>query len=222
LLTTLVLAGALLASPRVQAEKWDIKAGLMPSASVSYSISSAVSVGGEEHTATFIYMFETKAAEQDKPLAATLSWKDGTLENGQSFPDTAWDVKLDSHGLITDADGDETSKKTLMPFVFVYPDNAVAVGDTWSETVKGGSDKDDRSMTADMKADSMDKVGDVDVMKVTETLTQKGDDGLKCTGTWWVDKSGKVLKFDVTYSNWEVAMVPGQMLDGHMTGSIAK
>jgi len=224
LLTTIVLAGALLASPQA-GDKWDIKAGLAPKSSTTWNVTTNVVMGGDQHTATMKFLVATNDKDADKPLKGTVSWKDLTIESGQSMGDSDWDVTYDPHGLVADttaSDGADTVQKLLTPFMFAYPDAAVGVGDTWSATIKGGTDKDDRSITEDMKVDSMDKVGDADVLKVTETLSQKGADGLKGTGTWWVDKTGKILKFQVHTTNWEVPMVPGQMLDADITAEIAK
>ena len=224
MLTTLVLASALLVTPQ-NADKWDIKAGFAPKLSTTWNVTSNVTMGADQHTATMKLEVATKDQDASKPLAGTVSWKDLTIESGQALDDSDWDVTFDPHGLVMDSsasDGADVIRKLLTPFLFAYPDAAVGVGDTWTATVKGGSDKDDRSITEDMKVDSMDKVGDVDVLKITETLSQKGTDGLKGSGTWWVDKTGKVLKFKVHAANWEVPMVPGQLIDADISGDIVK
>ena len=222
MLTTLILAGALLA-PSQTPDKWDLKAGLAPKTSLTWHVVSNVTMGSEQHTATMKFVEETKGQDAGKPLNATVSWRELTLENGQPMDDNSWDLTLDPHGMITDSQGNDADavRKMLTPFLFAYPDAPVAVGDTWTVTAKGGTDKDDASITEVMKVDSMDKVGDTDAMKVKETLSQKGTNGLSGSGTWWVDKTGKVLKFDVTVTNWEVTLVPGQM-DAEMKGDLAK
>lgn len=224
MLTTLVLASALLASPQT-GDKWDIKAALAPKASTTWDVTTDVMMQGQPTNATMKLVLELKDTPADKPLKATFSMKDLTVEGGQTMPDNAWDVTLDSQGAITDSEaqeGPDAMRQFLMPWVFVYPDKPVGVGDTWTDTVKVGSDKADRSIVITMKADSMDKVGDVDALKVTEDLAQKGDSPLKSTATWWVDKTGKILKFDVKSTNWSVPMLGDQLLDAGFKGTLAK
>lgn len=224
MLTTLVLAGAMLASPQT-ADKWDIKTGLAPKASAMYDVTTGVMMAGEPHTANFKLGIELKDTPAGKPLTAVFSMKDLTTDSGQALPDNSWNATLDMEGAIVDSDaqeGPEAIRQFLTPWVFVYPTAPVGVGDTWTDTVKLGADKTDRSIVFNMKADSMEKVGGVDALKVTEDLTQSGDAGLKSTGTWWVDKSGKVLKFDIKTNNWVVPMVGDQPMDATFTGTLAK
>jgi hypothetical protein len=188
-------------------------------------MTTSVDQGGTEHTATMTMILDIKDGDKDKPLKADVTWKDLLLDGAQAVPDNSWSVVLNGQGAIADSDateGADAIKKMLAPMTFVYPDKPVAVGDTWTNTVKAGSDKSDESITVDMKADSLDKVGDVDALKITETLTQKGDGSLKGTGTWWVDKTGKVLKFETKVSNWMVPMAGDQAMDASFKGSIAK
>src|SRR4051812_12976678 len=65
LLTSLVLAGAMLVTPHAQ-DKWDIKTGLAPNASVKYAVTTDVTLQGEEHSATMNYVLSTKAAQDGK------------------------------------------------------------------------------------------------------------------------------------------------------------
>lgn len=224
MLTTLVLAGAMLASPQA-GDKWDIKAALAPKASVAYDVTTDVMMMGEPHTATFKLAIELKDTPANKPLVAMISMKDLTTDGGQTMPDNSWNATLDPSGGILDSDaqeGPDAIRQFLTPWVFIYPDKAVGVGDTWTDTIKLGDAKTDRTITFNMKADSMEKVGDADALKVIENLTQNGDQGLKSTGTWWVDKTGKVLKFDIKTSNWVVPMVGDQPMDAGFKGTLSK
>ena len=214
----------MLATPQA-ADKWDLKAALAPKATTTWDLVSSVNQAGEDHTATMKLIISLKDAEKDKPQKATYSWKELLLDGGQNIPDNDWDVTIDGQGGITDSeasDGVEAMQTLLMPMTFIYPDKPVGVGDSWTLTVKAGSDKSDRSYTIEAKADSMDKVGDADAMKVTEKIDQKGDDKLTADGTWWVDKTGKVLKFEVKASGWKVPMAGPNAMDVTFKGTLAK
>ena len=222
MLTTIVLAGALLATP--QAEKWDIKAGLAPKATGKWSVSTDVTAGGENHTATMKLVMTVKDAEADKPLKATYEWKDLTVDGSMQIPDDAWDVTLDAMGGITDAtggDGADSVRQMLMPTVFIYPDKPVGVGDTWTDTLKVNG-KDDQAMTFEMKADAIEKIGDADVLKVSGSIAQKGADGLNGKSTWWISKEGKVLKFESKVSGWIVPMAGQDPMDATFKGELEK
>src|SRR5438309_1093387 len=65
LLTTLILAGTLLASP--QADKWDIKAGMAPKSSATYDLVINVMVNGSPQSATGKFVVDMKDAPQGKP-----------------------------------------------------------------------------------------------------------------------------------------------------------
>jgi len=207
------------------ADKWDIKAAFAPKASAKYDLNITVVQGGEDHTAVMKYGITLKDTAKDKPLEGTYTWTDLMLDGGQAVPDQTWDVTFDTMGGIatTDAqEGEDAIRSMLMPISFIYPDKAVEVGDTWTETLKAGTTISDRSMTCEMKAEAMEKVGDVDTLKVTEKISQKGDTPLTATGTWWVDKDGKVLKFEVKTTNWYVPMAGDALMDATFTGTLAK
>lgn len=224
MLTTIVLAGALLATPQA-ADKWDIKAALAPKTTMKWDITTAVVQGGQEHSATWKLVLDSKDPVKDKGLAATISWNELMLDGGQGVPDQTWDVTLSPMGSIAESDaseGVEAIRTMLMPFMFVYPDKAVGVGDTWSDTIKAGTEKADTSMTCEMKAEGMEKVGDVDALKITEKISQKGDAGLNGTGTWWVGKDGKVLKFETKVTGWAVPMAGPDPMDATFTGTLSK
>jgi hypothetical protein len=223
LLTTLVLAGAMLASP--QADKWDIKAGLAPKTTASYDLAINVSAGGQDHSAAGKLVITIKDTPQGKPPSAVYDMKDVTTDGGNAVPDQSWNLTLDNAGGIVNSDSEaglDPVRTFLMPWTFIYPDKAVGVGDTWTDTIKVGEGKTDQSYVVNMKADSMDKVGDADALKVTEDLTQAGDNGMKSTGTWWLDKSGKILKFEVKTSNWVVYLMGDQPMDATFTGIASK
>ena len=223
MLTTLVLAGALLATP--QADKWDIKAGMAPKVSSSYDLVINVMVNGTPQAATGKLLIDRKDVAQGKPPAATYSMKDVLLDSGQNVPDQTWNLTLDPSGGIVDTDSDagaDAVRTFLIPWTFIYPDKPVGVGDTWSDTIKAGDAKNDQSFVINMKADSMDKIDGADALKVTEDLTQAGDGGMKSTANWWLDKNGKILKFDIKTSNWVVYLMGAQPFDATFTGTPTK
>jgi hypothetical protein len=223
LLTTLALVGALLTTP--QADKWDIKTAVAPKASATWDVSADVVAPDGDHHAAFKLVIEVKDTEKDKPLQSTYSWKELVLDSGQGMPDNSWDVKIDAQGGITGTEateGGDALRKMLIPMTFLYPDKAVGVGDAWTNTLKSESEKDDHSITVDFKVEAAEKLGDVDVLKITEKFTEKGPDGMTGTGTWWVDKAGKPQKFEVKANRWVVPMAGTDSMDATLKGTLAK
>lgn len=221
MLSTIALIGALLVTP--QADKWDLKAPLTPKTTSTWNVTIKADVGGEEHEAVMKLVSLVKETPADKPKEATFSWKDLVLDGGQSMPDNDWDVKIGEHGAISDAGeaGDEV-RRMLQPMLFVYPSAPVAVGDTWSEAIKAGADKDEHTMKLEFKAESVEKVGDQDALKVTEKLSETGTGTMSSTGTWWVAKDGKVLKFETKVVKWVVPMAGGESFDATIKGELVK
>jgi hypothetical protein len=223
LLTIIALAGALLATPQAP-DKWDIRAALASKMTTTWSVNADVVDGGESHSAALKVSISFKEPEQDKPQKATYEWKQLVLDGGEELPDFAWDVTLDPMGGIVDSDhsdGAEAIRLMLMPMTFVYPDKPVGVGDTWTDTLKVGA-SDANTMTFEMKAEAIEKVGEVDALKVTETLSQKGADALGGKSIWWVGKDGKVLKMEAKISNWAVPMNGGSLMEATFKANLEK
>lgn len=220
MLTTVALATALLTTPQA-ADKWDLK-GLAPNTSSTWDVQVKVTDQGEEHEATFKLIMDLKEVEKEKPFPATYSWKSLVVDGGQEMGDTSWNIRLSPRGLITEgADGDDAIRRMLSPLVFVFPDKPVGVGDTWTETVKAGTEKDDQSLTVEFKAEAIEKVKDADTMKISEKLTEKGSEAMTAEGTWWVDKDGKVVKFETKTKKWYVPLA-SQSFDATIKGELAK
>src|SRR5207253_7576962 len=121
--------GALLVTP--QADKWDLKAPLDAKTTATWNVTIKADMGGEQHEAVMKLVSLVKETPADKPKEATFTWKDLVLDGGQGMPDNEWDVKIGDHGQISDAgEAGDDIRRMLQPMLFVYPSNAVDVGDT--------------------------------------------------------------------------------------------
>ena len=220
MLTTIALATALLTTQQA-AEKWDLK-GLAANTTSTWDIHVKALDNGEEHEATFKLGLTLKEVDKEKSFPAEMSWNELLVDGGQAMGDMSWNVRLNPKGLVSEgAEGDDSIRRMLTPLVFVFPDKPVGVGDTWTETLKAGTDKDDQSVTLEFKAEAIEKVKDVDALKVTEKLTEKGPEGTTGEGTWWVSKEGKVLKFETKVKKWLVPMA-GSAFEATIKGELAK
>ena len=103
------------------------------------------------------------------------------------------------------------------PLLFVYPTIPVNVGDTW-KTDLAPADKTAPKVTLEFTAKSIDPQNGVDALLVASKVKEAGPDALSADGEWWLDRSGKVLRFKVTAKNWHVSMRGGLTIDAVFTG----
>jgi hypothetical protein len=64
--------------------------------------------------------------------------------------------------------------------------------------------------------EGVEAVGGVDALKVDVKFTEDGEGGVSAKSTWWLNKSGKVLKFEVKVTDWVVPMAG----NGYLTATI--
>ena len=56
-------------------------------------------------------------------------------------------------------------------------------------------------------------VDGVNTVVIGATLKEAGDSPITGTGTWWLSKVGKVVKFEVKLTNWVVPMAGSDVTD---------
>jgi hypothetical protein len=129
--------------------------------------------------------------------------------------DAVFDGELLADGTLTVAESEDV-RRMLAPMLFAYPAKPVGPGDTWEvKAGKGGSET-----TYSQSVAGIEKVKDVDALKITSKLKESGSSGLEADGTWWVGKDGKAIKFQLYVKNWYVVMAD-QSFDATITGELA-
>jgi len=101
--------------------------------------------------------------------------------------------------------------------VFVIPDNAVKVGDSWTYEIKEDKKTGAAAAKASYSLVGEDKVGAIDSFKIKFSVKESGADAASSEGTMWLSKADSMLvKFS---TKWVNAPVPGAPvpISGEMT-----
>lgn len=221
MIATFLVAAALVSAP----DTWDIKPNLADKSKSTISTTVEANMGSGDHVAKMNVVRTCGAASSDKTVKARYTW-DALEVDGNSMDagDNGWDVVLNPDGAIlsTTAEGGDDIRRMLSATNFVYPTKAVGAGDKWSSIVKPNKDKDERQLTWSYEVKGIEKVKDVDALKVAATLSEKGSDPMSGDGTWWIGKDGTVLKFELKIKNWVVPMSGGELINATIKGEAAK
>jgi hypothetical protein len=215
MLTALAIAASIAAGPFI--EKVAIKPDLAANSTASWKV-TVKTTAPEEHEATFTLARTLTKVEPAKPIPTTFEWRELTVDGNTLGEDSKWDAVIDERGgVVSSKDGDEI-RMMLAPFVFVYPDKEVDTGDKW--TVEPAlTDKSAIKAMYVYEVKGTEKVKDKEAFKVACKMTT-AKDGLSSTGTWWVTKEGKVLKFELELKNWTVPMAQSTPFDAHVTAEV--
>lgn len=217
MITTFILAAAIAVTP----DAWEIKPNFAEGSKTVIAMNVNASVDGSDHTAKMNVIRTCGATASDKTIKAKFAW-DGLEVDGNSMEagDNSWDVVMTPDGAIlsTSGEGGDDIRRMLSATNFIYPSKPVGPGDKWESTVKPNKDKDDRALTWSYEVKGVEKVKDVEALKVSATLTEKGADGMTADGSWWVAKNGSILKFEVKLKKWVVPMSNGGPIDATISG----
>lgn len=210
---TALLVGAALTVPVL--DKWEIRAPVAPGTKLSWKIAAKAEMSDGTHEASFVYALNVADRKDGEPIKAQASWKELVVDGNAMDEDNLWDLELGKHGGIVGASGDEPSDlvRMLSAMTLAYPNESVDVGSKW--IVESGA------ITYDVAAAALEKVKDVDALKITGKITEKGEGGMVADGTWWVDKVGKLLKFEVQAKNWAVPMAGPDRFNATLKGELS-
>ena len=160
---------------------------------------------GTTHHAAFQFTRVPKSSTKDKTVV-TYGWEKLAVDDqeGQDIP--AWNANVGTQGQILQMEGDveDDYRRMLSPLVFVYPDKPVNVGDKWEVDVKPTSKGS--KLNYQYEANSAETVDGSATLKVTVKLKEEGESPISGTGTWWITRVGKIIKFEVKLGSWIVPM----------------
>jgi hypothetical protein len=196
-------------------DKWTLKPDMEPKSKTTYAVVVNVEQGGQPHEAKLTMLREVKSADT-KEAKVDVTWKDITLDDQPIGEDRTFPLTATLRGGLTSSAGEfgDDERRMLSPFAFVYPESAVDVGDKWSFENKptGGT-----AHTVSYEVKAIEKIGEQDAMKIAFKLDEKEDLGEHAEGTFWVAKSGRVLRWDMKVKNWIVPMA-GPPMDANIKG----
>jgi hypothetical protein len=180
-----------------QADKWEIKAPYTKDTKLQYALNVDVDMNGETHGARFT-MSQSFGDKASDLTDARIQWFGIDVDDNPQDDLPAWEIKLNAQGAVMSLGSslEDDYRRMLTPFLFVFPDKAVSVGDKWE--LKAGP-KDALSLTFESKG--VEKVMDFDAMKIEEKFKESAG-SMVGTGTWWISKTGKPLKFEMKVTDW--------------------
>lgn len=207
---TTIIAAAALAVPAPVAD-WNLKAPYAVDKTYGYLVE--ININDEASGMQMAVTLESRATVSkvvDDGFELTMEWIDLELD-GEYQGDMEFSVELSASGLLMsmeDEEGDD-NRSMFVSFMFVYPNESVSVGDKWAY-----EEKDDEIKIA-LEAVKEETVKGTKTLKVRAMITE-GENGMKCTGDYWLTEDGEVLMYELNLTNWFVPMA-GMSFDAKVT-----
>jgi hypothetical protein len=200
------------APAQTYALRWTPKAG----DKLKYSSDATFTINGQPSTFTSKSTELVLKVDPDGTFSVQSSVDEGSaIFQGQQFPmpKTIKVTLFKPSGEIVSITGDQVDASTYRVdnlSMLKRPDTSVAVGDTWTEDLKGDPKTGAIGIHGLYKLDSLDKVGDDDALKVTaSTRETEGAEAGTVDATYWISKAdGSLLKYIAKWSNVTFAGAP--------------
>ena len=219
----LSVAALLFVAASSQAQSWMLKSPYEAKAKFVWNVTVTANVGGMDVEAKMKQQLEI-ASKDEKQIKGKGNWSDITVNgDSQAEGDGPWDIVLNPNGSLVSAHDSTDHARMLTPAAFIYPDKEVKAGDKWQ--VKFKPAKDAKEFTSDFEVVAIEKVGDVEAMKVKAKMVEgaKEGEGMSANNLYWIGKDGKVLKFELDIKNWVVPMATGMPdFDAKVKGELVK
>jgi hypothetical protein len=165
-------------------------------------INLTVEIGMEETTQVEFIGELTVKSVTESGYVVGVSWKDIRVE-GQEMDPYSFEMNLNKRGFpvsTTSEFGDEMRRMTL-PLLIAYPEKPIKTGERWSFT------HEVKKYSAEYFLEATEEVGGSTLLKVRVQFSEGEEGGMKGEGTFWLDTTGKIEKFQVTVSQWPLAPV---------------
>jgi hypothetical protein len=215
MLVKIAVAAALALVPL--ANKWELRP-VVDDQKATWAVSVRANVMGQDHEAAFDLV---RSVKREGPLLKSkTAWENVTID-GMPMPiDTDFEATHDPNMVIVTAGGEfgDDARRMMAPFIFVYPDAPVGVGDKWEAQWKSEEARASQ-LSYSFEVLEETKLGEVETLKVKSTMEEKATGGTRASGTWWVDRSGVVRQFELDVKLWIVPMAGTETVDALIKGS---
>jgi hypothetical protein len=211
-MTQLLLAVALATQPT---QDWNLAAPYKEKAADNYKVQIEIFDQGETINVEMNAALATDK-KTDKGFEGSFSWTQLIVDGGQQ-DDMTFATTLKSDGTLKAVKSDlgDGMRRMLLPFYLSYPGKAVAKDATWTYKDANEDEVDAHKTSIEYKVVAIEKVKEVDTMKVSVKLTESGPDPMKVDGFYWVAADGRVLKYELNLTNWPVP-VAAQSFDAKL------
>jgi len=200
-----------------ETDPWDLKPTADPKTKLTWDVKIEAQAGGQDHHAAFKFTRVLKSDDAKKTVV-TFGWDHLEVDDqdGQEVP--PWDAVVGARSEILKMDGDtdDSYRRMLAPLLFIYPEKPVAIGDKYTfdakPSVKG------ETITYAYEVKKSDTINGSPTLVIGTKFTEAGADGSTGDGTWWLSKTGKIVKFEIKVKNWVVPMAGGGPVDATLKG----
>ncbi|HVT12921.1 MAG TPA: hypothetical protein VHE55_11705 [Fimbriimonadaceae bacterium] len=200
------------------ADGWILKPPYAAHGKTVWKVSVKATVGGVEHDVRFKRTLAIDSNGDDGAKGKE-SWTDFLFDgNADPDQDATWDMALKGDGGVASAGQSGDYVKMVSPFFVVYPNKEVKKGDKWTAKLKPS--EADKEISVAYEVSDETKLGDVDALIVKATFSGEGP--FKASNTYWVSKSGDILRFELNLTSWTVPLAGQSDFDAKVTGEIAK
>lgn len=199
---SLLTLWSLLGATSFAQPEWHIAFPYKEGTTARIAFSLLVEIGIEETTQVEFIGELTIKSKNESGYTVTVTWKDIHVE-GQEIDPYNFEMNLNARGFpvsTTSEFGDDMRRMTL-PLLIVYPERPVKVGDSWSFTHAVKKFSAEYSLTA------TEETGGVTLLKVHSKFSESEEGGMNGEGTFWLDPTGSIKKFDVSINQWPLAPV---------------
>jgi hypothetical protein len=210
MITAALATIALMSAP---ADKWEIKPNLTKDNKISYRMSiDALVNSSEEHHALFTQTttFHERAEEDTK---SSMIWDNLEVDGQSGMNAPTMYFKVNGRGLVTGVmDMEDPFRRMITPLYFAYPDTAIGEGDKWE--AKTGPDGNYK-LAFEVKG--TETITGEETLKIEEKI--KESNGTYGDGTWWVNKSGVPVKFELKLKEWVVPFAGPEAVEATIKGT---
>lgn len=93
---------------------------------------------------------------------------------------------------------------------FIAPDSEINVGDSWTKELAANKERGTVATKATYKLEAVEKVGDVDTLKISYTIKEtEGDKPASTEGTTWIRKDDRsMVKEEATWTDMPIPGAP--------------
>jgi hypothetical protein len=212
MITAALATLALLSAP---ADKWEIKPDFTKESKLAYKMTVHVLVNGsEEHDANFTSTTTIKDRAEDH-YKSSLLWDNLEVDGQTGREAPTMSYKINKQGVVTGViDMEDDYRRMITPLYFAYPETPIGENDKWE--VKTGPDG---NYKLSFEVKGTEAISGEETLKIVETI--KENNGTFGDGTWWVNKAGVPVKFELKLKAWVVPFAGPESVDATIKGTRA-
>lgn len=191
-------------------DTWDLKFPYQPKESDSWDVRVTLAELGIGANMQAELSVDVK---DEKGISCKYSYKNIEVDGGAATAEDETNsalLSLRGEILSVNAEPRTDMRRMASVFFFVYPENPIKVGDSWEVETKF-EDKEVRSIKRSYKVIAIEKVENINVMKIFTSFAETGNSPMSGDGHFWMTKEGYIHKIELNVKAWPVPMANQQL-----------